>query len=195
LPELIFFGLPLCTNFSVTLISTSFHDVRLVNFFLLMLNDMNPPLFVEAALIPQRRASPAMLMATLAADIAQPLPLLLVAGPGLLFYPELSVGNSTLEEAPALLTRLHAQCAGQGGVLLGFNLVKDTAVLHAAYNRVLSVAATFNLNLLRHLNQLIGSDFDPEQWEQKAGFTRVRQWIDARLFRLVDDRRLSRITS
>lgn len=59
--------------------------------------------FVEAALVPLSRAFPAVSMAVLAVDIAQPLPLPPVAGPHLFFYPDSSIGNSAPEEALALL--------------------------------------------------------------------------------------------
>ncbi len=144
--------------------------------------DVSVP-FVEAALVPLRRAFPAVSMTALAADIGEPLPLPPppLAGRRLFFYPGSSIGNFTPEEALALLTRLHAQCAGQGGVLIGVDLVKDTAVLDAAYNDALGVTAAFNLNLLRHLNRLIGSDFDPAQWEHQAFFNAAQSRIEMHL--------------
>jgi len=55
------------------------------------------------------------------------------------------------------------QAAG-GGLLVGVDLVKPATILEAAYDDALGVTAAFNLNILRQLNRLIGSDFDPAQW-------------------------------
>ena len=45
-----------------------------------------------------------------------------------------------------------------GAMLIGVDLQKDPAVIHAAYNDSAGVTAQFNLNMLRHLNRIFGSD-------------------------------------
>jgi L-histidine N-alpha-methyltransferase len=45
-------------------------------------------------------------------------------------------------------------------------------VLEAAYDDELGVTAAFNLNLLRHLNRLLGADFDVRDWRHVALFDR-----------------------
>jgi uncharacterized SAM-dependent methyltransferase len=52
------------------------------------------------------------------------------------------------------------QCGADGGLLIGIDLIKDSAVLDAAYDDALGVTAAFNLNVLRHVNRLLGADFD-----------------------------------
>ena len=54
-------------------------------------------------------------------------------------------------------------------------------MLEAAYDDALGVTAAFNLNLLRHLNRLIGSDFRPEQWRHVAFFDAARSRIEMQL--------------
>ncbi len=139
--------------------------------------------FVEQALQSLRRAFPAVAMSAVAADIAQPRPWPLPdsAGARLFFYPGSSIGNFTPDEARALVARMRAACRGQGGLLIGVDLVKDRAVLHAAYNDALGVTAAFNLNLLRHLNRLIGSDFQPRQWEHQAFYDEAASRIEMHL--------------
>ena len=44
--------------------------------------------------------------------------------------------------------------------MIGVDLKKDPARLHAAYNDAAGVTAAFNLNVLRHINRELGSDFD-----------------------------------
>lgn len=140
--------------------------------------------FVEQALQSLRAEHPRIAMTAIEADITQPWPLPEGGGARLFFYPGSSIGNFTPDEAQALIARIHADCHGQGGLLIGVDLVKDPAVLHAAYNDALGVTAAFNLNLLRHLNRLIGSDFRPEQWEHHAFFdaraSRIEMHLRAR---------------
>ncbi|MES2898808.1 MAG: L-histidine N(alpha)-methyltransferase [Pseudomonadota bacterium] len=102
----------------------------------------------------------------------------------LFFYPGSSIGNFSPEQARAFLRRVHAGCERDGGLLIGIDLVKDTAVLDAAYDDALGVTAAFNLNLLLHLNRLIGADFDPRQWRHLGFFnaeeSRIEMHLEAR---------------
>jgi dimethylhistidine N-methyltransferase len=99
------------------------------------------------------------------------------------FYPGSSIGNFTPEQACAFLGGVHGQAAG-GGLLIGVDLVKPVSVLEAAYDDALGVTAAFNLNLLRHLNRVIGSDFDPREWRHVALFdaahSRIEMHLEAR---------------
>ena len=99
------------------------------------------------------------------------------------FYPGSSIGNFTPAEALAFLTRVRAQAHG-GGVLIGVDLVKPTTVLQAAYDDALGVTAAFNLNLLRQLNRLIGSDFLPQAWRHiglyNEAASRIEMHLEAR---------------
>ena len=59
--------------------------------------------------------------------------------------------------------------AGQGGAMLvGVDLKKDPAVLHAAYNDAQGVTAAFNLNLLTRINRELGADFDVDAFRHEA---------------------------
>jgi len=108
------------------------------------------------------------------------LPLDLIHGPALLFYPGSSIGN--FAPAPALRLLREAHAAAQGGALLiGVDCVKPTDVLESAYDDALGVTAAFNLNLLRHLNRLLGSDFDVRQWRHVALFNRAESRIEMHL--------------
>lgn len=97
------------------------------------------------------------------------LPAALCTGPSLVFYPGSSIGNFEPADALRLLREARALAAG-GALLIGVDLDKDRRTLEAAYDDALGVTAAFNLNLLRHLNRLIGSDFDPRQWAHQARY-------------------------
>ncbi|WP_377701003.1 L-histidine N(alpha)-methyltransferase [Pseudoduganella sp. UC29_71] len=100
------------------------------------------------------------------------------------FYPGSSIGNFAPHEAIAFLRRMRANEQGDGGLLIGVDLIKDGAVLDAAYDDAIGVTASFNLNMLRHLNHLIGADFDVAQWQHRAFFnaeeSRVEMHLEAR---------------
>jgi dimethylhistidine N-methyltransferase len=104
--------------------------------------------------------------------------------PRCVFYPGSSIGNFNPAEALALLRQAHAVCAGGGpggGLLIGVDRVKPKAVVEPAYDDPLGVTAAFNLNLLRHLNRLIGSDFAPRDWRHVALFNRAASRIEMHL--------------
>lgn len=124
-------------------------------------------------------------MTALALDFSGTLELPDVVAPErrLFFYPGSSIGNFTPDQALAFLRRIRAQCDPAGGLLIGIDLIKHSAILDAAYDDGLGVTAAFNLNLLRHLNQLLGSDFDVRQWRHRgffnAGASRIEMHLEA----------------
>jgi dimethylhistidine N-methyltransferase len=102
----------------------------------------------------------------------------------LFFYPGSSIGNFTPAEALAFFQRLRLNCDGDGGLLIGVDLVKDREILDAAYNDALGVTASFNLNLLLHLNRLLGANFDIRAWRHNSFFnpeqSRIEMYLEAR---------------
>jgi L-histidine N-alpha-methyltransferase len=107
----------------------------------------------------------------------------LIDGRAVFFYPGSSIGNFTPDEALAFLKRVRAQAHG-GGLLIGVDLVKPSALLQAAYDDALGVTAAFNLNILRQLNRLIGSDFMPADWKHIGLYdeaaSRIEMHLEAR---------------
>jgi dimethylhistidine N-methyltransferase len=129
------------------------------------------------------RSHPAMVFVGVGQDFASTLALpreLLGEGPTLVFYPGSSIGNFAPDDALRLLGEARA-VAGRGALLIGVDLVKDRAVLERAYDDPLGVTAAFNLNLLRHLNRLLGADFDLRQWRHVAFYDAVAARIEMHL--------------
>jgi L-histidine N-alpha-methyltransferase len=104
----------------------------------------------------------------------------LIDGRAVFFYPGSSIGNFTPDEAHAFLKRVRAQAHG-GGLLIGVDLVKPASILEAAYDDALGVTAAFNLNLLRQLNRLIGSDFLPRDWRHVGLYNEAHSRIEMHL--------------
>lgn len=142
--------------------------------------------FVSDALARLRQRYPAIEMQALGLDFSNrlDLPASVHAQRRLFFYPGSSLGNFTPPEARAFLRRLRRQCGPDGGLLIGIDLAKDKAVLDAAYDDALGVTAAFNLNVLRHVNALLGADFDIRAWRHVGFYNealgRVEMHLEAR---------------
>ncbi len=146
--------------------------------------DISEP-FLREALTALQQRFPALPMTGVGMDFAArlELPAGLVDGPALVFYPGSSIGNFGPDEALRLLQQ--ARDAAQGGALLiGADLMKPQPVLQAAYDDALGVTAAFNLNLLRNVNRLLRSDFNPADWlhvaRVNAPLARVEMHLQAR---------------
>jgi L-histidine Nalpha-methyltransferase len=92
-----------------------------------------------------------------------------------------TIGNLYPAERAELLARLHGVMENGDRLVLGIDLVKDRALLEAAYNDSAGVTADFNRNVLRVVNARLGADFDPEAFEHVAFFDEDHSWIEMRL--------------
>lgn len=96
------------------------------------------------------------------------------------FFPGSTLGNFHGAEARALLRRFAGLLRG-GGLLLGIDLVKDPAMLHAAYNDAGGVTAAFNLNLLARANRELGADFDLRAFHHYACYQPMTRRVEMHL--------------
>lgn len=86
------------------------------------------------------------------------------------FFPGSSIGNFEPAEARALLRRVGRHLGDGGKLLIGVDLKKDNAILHAAYNDAQDLTAAFNLNLLERINRELDGDFDIGNFRHHAFF-------------------------
>lgn len=93
------------------------------------------------------------------------------------FFPGSTIGNFSPAEAREFLSRAAVILKG-GALLVGVDLVKDPAILHAAYNDPAGITAAFNLNLLRRANRDAGADFDLSRFFHYAFYNPVRTRIE-----------------
>lgn len=141
--------------------------------------------YLRSALADLQRRHPAVDLVGVGLDFSHQLQLPdgVVDGPVLVFYPGSSIGNFDPDAALRLLREARA-LAGGGALLIGVDQVKPVPVLEAAYDDELGVTAAFNLNLLNHLNRLLGSDFKPRDWRHVALFntadSRIEMHLEAR---------------
>lgn len=133
-----------------------------------------------ASQAPLRARFPALTIEPLAADFTAPLALPPAVGRRVGFFPGSSIGNFEPAQAQALLRRMAGWLTG-GGLLVGVDLVKDPAVLHAAYNDAAGVTAAFNRNVLARANRELGCDFDLDGFAHAAFYHPVLQRIEMHL--------------
>jgi dimethylhistidine N-methyltransferase len=104
------------------------------------------------------------------------------------YFPGSTIGNLTPDEAIALLRQTARLCGPGGGFLLGADLKKDPAVLHAAYNDREGVTAAFNLNLLARINCELEGDFRLDRFWHHAFYNPREGRIEMHLVSCTDQR-------
>lgn len=89
-----------------------------------------------------------------------------------------TIGNLKPDARAALLGSLSGALRCGETLLLGVDLLKDRAVLHAAYNDAQGVTADFNLNVLNMLNRELHAQFIPDHFRHVARFSEEHGWIE-----------------
>jgi L-histidine Nalpha-methyltransferase len=102
-------------------------------------------------------------------------------GPRLLAFLGGTIGNFTPGSRRRFLRLLARTMEPTDHLLLGTDLVKDPAIIEAAYNDSAGVTAEFNRNVLRVINRELDGDFDPDAFEHVAFFHPEYEWIEMRL--------------
>ena len=126
------------------------------------------------------RLFPGLPVTGIVADYAADAELPLGDGPLAAFFPGSTIGNMEPEAAERFLRGWRARLDG-GGMLVGVDLVKDKALLDAAYNDDAGVTAAFNRNMLHHINAVLGSNFNPARFRHHAFYDPQRQRVEMHL--------------
>jgi L-histidine N-alpha-methyltransferase len=92
-----------------------------------------------------------------------------------------TIGNFPPGTRRRFLRKVSALLGPDDRLLLGTDLVKDPAVIEAAYDDSAGVTAEFNRNVLHVINRELDADFSPEAFEHIAFFDRKHEWIEMRL--------------
>jgi L-histidine Nalpha-methyltransferase len=92
-----------------------------------------------------------------------------------------TIGNFLPGTRRRLLRAIGTLLGPEDRLLLGTDLVKDPAVLEAAYDDSKGVTAAFNRNVLHVINRELEADFSPDAFEHIAFFDRRHEWVEMRL--------------
>lgn len=92
-----------------------------------------------------------------------------------------TIGNLHPPQRVSLLAAIRDLLVPDGHLLLGVDLVKDVAVLEAAYDDAAGVTREFNRNVLRVVNRGLDADFRPEAFRHHAWYNAAESRIEMHL--------------
>jgi L-histidine N-alpha-methyltransferase len=92
-----------------------------------------------------------------------------------------TLGNLSPRQAVQFLSTLRQTMRATDRLLLGLDMVKEKNILEKAYNDNAHVTAAFNRNILNVVNRLVGTDFDPDDFEHRAFYNEVFSRIEMHL--------------
>ncbi|MGW6832492.1 L-histidine N(alpha)-methyltransferase [Streptomyces sp. NPDC054949] len=124
---------------------------------------------------------PGLKVHALVADFTRPLRLPDSPGPRLVVFLGGTIGNLLPPERAAFLASVRAMLSPGDALLMGTDLVKDEAVLVAAYDDAQGVTAEFNKNVLAVIDRELGADFHTAEFTHVAVWNKGHEWIEMRL--------------
>ena len=138
---------------------------------------------LEAAAASIARDYPHLKVQPLARDFTRPgsMPTGLAGRARVGFFPGSTIGNFDPDQAVDLLKDARALLGEDGLFILGADLVKEPAIMTAAYDDAGGVTAAFNLNLLARINRELGGDFDLAAFEHRAIWNAIDSRIEMHL--------------
>jgi L-histidine Nalpha-methyltransferase len=146
----------------------------------LVLFDINAR-FLDESARRLRGRFPGLAVRCVTGDFLRDLAALGAGGGRLAVFLAGTIGNLHPGDVPRFLARLARQLEPGDSALIGVDLVKDKGRLEAAYNDAAGVTAAFNRNILAHVNEALGGDFDVMSWEHVAFYDVRHAWIEMRL--------------
>jgi dimethylhistidine N-methyltransferase len=102
-------------------------------------------------------------------------------GSKLVLFLGSSIGNFNPFEIENFLKMVRKSLNKDDYILIGFDLVKDRAVLEAAYNDAQGMTREFNFNLLRRINRELDGNFDNRKFRHHALFNEDHSRIEMHL--------------
>ena len=88
----------------------------------------------------------------------------------IVYFPGSTIGNFERDVAIDLLRVMYHEAQDDGALLIGVDLQKDKSIIEPAYNDSVGITAAFNLNVLSHLNEAYGANFDVDSFSHDARY-------------------------
>lgn len=111
-------------------------------------------------------------------DYQEAFPLLSQLSPALLMLLGSSIGNFAPAEMSRFFGTVATSLQARDFFLVGIDLVKDPALLEAAYNDAAGVTASFTRNLFARMNRELGCDIDTDAIEHVARYNAAKEQIE-----------------
>lgn len=86
------------------------------------------------------------------------------------YFPGSTIGNFAPDAAAKLLQTFSHTLGEDGHLVIGVDLMKDTAILNQAYNDNQGITAEFNLNVLQRANEEVDANFDVSAFRHEAAY-------------------------
>jgi dimethylhistidine N-methyltransferase len=97
--------------------------------------------------------------------------------PKLILFLGSSIGNFDLFHAEQFVKFISSKMNYGDSLLIGFDMVKEIAVLNAAYNDKEGVTADFNMNLLARMNNELDANFDLNNFRHFSFFNQDKMHL------------------
>jgi len=107
-------------------------------------------------------------------------------GKNIVFFPGSTIGNFHPEEAKEFLNNISESLRPNDAMLIGVDLVKDVAILEAAYNDKQGITSAFNKNLLERINEELSANINVELFTHKSLFNPKKKRIEMYLISDID---------
>lgn len=101
--------------------------------------------------------------------------------PALICFFGSTIGNFEWDTSLELLQNIGKQMKSGDVLLLGMDMLKPEPVLQVAYNDARGVTEAFNKNILNNVNDLIQSDFNPDDFNHLAFFNEEKSRMEMHL--------------
>jgi len=101
--------------------------------------------------------------------------------PALICFFGSTIGNFEWDTSLELLLNISKQMKSGDVLILGMDMLKPEPVLQVAYNDARGVTEAFNKNILNSVNNLIQSDFNPDEFDHLAFFNEKKSRIEMHL--------------
>ena len=102
-------------------------------------------------------------------------------GPAVGFLPGSTIGNLDAPARINLLSRARTMLGAGSSMLLGLDLIKAPALLHAAYNDAAGATAAFNLNILHRIRRETDTDLNPDAFRHLAFYNPDAERVEMHL--------------
>ena len=94
------------------------------------------------------------------------------------YFPGSTIGNFEPDAAISILHFIADHCGPEGGLLIGFDLHKETDILELAYDDPHGVTAEFSLNILERVNGELDADFDVSEFRHVSFYNQQQGRIE-----------------
>ncbi len=101
--------------------------------------------------------------------------------PRLICFFGSTIGNFSMKDSRDILQNLAEGLIPGDSLLVGFDLVKPVEILNAAYNDSKGITQKFNKNILNAVNNIIGSDFQCDDFDHYSAFNKEKSRVEMHL--------------